>query len=84
MGLVAADRVLWMSSLYQLWRFQDALEPGALHNGYDRLYVPQVGYITGDLDIHDIAIVPDGRPVFVNTLFSCLATVSDAASFVPL
>ena len=84
MGLAAADRVLWMSSLYQLWRFQDALEPGAQHNGYDRLYVPQVGYNTGDLDIHDIAIAPDDRPVFVNTLFSCLATISDAASFVPL
>jgi uncharacterized protein (TIGR03032 family) len=84
MGLAAADRVLWMSSLYQLWRFQDALEPGAQHNGYDRLYVPQVGYTTGDLDIHDIAIAPDDRPVFVNTLFSCLATISDAASFVPL
>ena len=27
---------------------------------------------------------PDGRPVFVNTLFSCLATVSDGHSFKPL
>lgn len=84
MGLAAEGPALWMSSLYQLWRFQDALEPGASHNGYDRLYVPQVGYTTGDLDIHDVAIAPDGRPVFVNTLFSCLATISERASFVPL
>jgi uncharacterized protein (TIGR03032 family) len=84
MGLAADGPALWMSSLYQLWRFQDALEPGATHNGYDRLYVPQVGYTTGDLDIHDIATLPDGRPIFVNTLFSCLATISERASFVPL
>ena len=26
----------------------------------------------------------DGKPVFINTLFSCLATVSDTHSFKPL
>ena len=49
MGLWASPQTLYMSSLYQLWRFDDALEPGQLHNGYDRLYVPQLGYTTGDL-----------------------------------
>lgn len=84
MGLwVNSDR-LYMSSLYQLWRFENALEPGQVHNGFDRLYVPQVGYTTGDLDIHDIAVDSTGQVIFVNTLFSCLATVSDRYSFVPL
>ena len=46
-----------MSSLYQLWRFENTLEPGQVHDGYDALYVPQVGYITGDLDIHDVVLV---------------------------
>jgi hypothetical protein len=27
--------------------------------------------VTGDLDVHDIAVAGDGQPVFVNTLFSC-------------
>jgi uncharacterized protein (TIGR03032 family) len=86
MGLAAdaVGRTLWMSSLYQLWRFENALDPGGSHNGYDRLYVPQVGYTTGDLDIHDIAIDASGRPIFVNTLFGCLATASETASFTPL
>ena len=84
MGLWASPQTLYMSSLYQLWRFDDALEPGQLHNGYDRLYVPQLGYTTGDLDIHDIAVDGGGRVIFVNTLFSCLATVSERHSFVPL
>ena len=84
MGLWASPDRLYMSSLYQLWRFENALEPGQLQNGYDRLYVPQVGYTTGDLDIHDIALDSSGNVIFVNTLFSCLATVSDRYSFVPL
>ncbi len=101
MGLWAEGSTLIMSSLYQLWRFENALEPGQTHNGYDCLYVPQVGYITGDLDVHDVALAtphqseksplafPNQRGsgkqvVFVNTLFSCLATVSEQHSFVPL
>ena len=84
MGLWASPQTLYMSSLYQLWRFDNALEPGQLDNGYDRLYVPQLGYTTGDLDIHDIAVDGGGRVIFVNTLFSCLATVSERHSFVPL
>jgi uncharacterized protein (TIGR03032 family) len=90
MGLCASGSTLYMSSLYQLWRFENVLEPGQIANGYDALYVPQVGYVTGDLDIHDIAISADGETksstalVFVNTLFSCLATVSETHSFVPL
>ena len=84
MGLHASANSLWMSSLYQLWRFENALQPGQAHNGYDRVYVPQVGYTTGDIDVHDIATDQNGRVVFVNTLFGCLATFSDTHSFVPL
>ncbi|MHC0061786.1 TIGR03032 family protein [Nostoc sp. UIC 10890] len=83
MGLWAEGNSLYMSSLYQLWRFENALEPGKNHNGYDVLYVPQVGYVTGDLDVHDVAYSGE-QIVFVNTLFSCLATVSNTHSFVPL
>ena len=84
MGLCAtADgRTIWMSSLYQLWRFENALPFGEIApGGFDRLYVPQVGSTTGDVDAHDIALGADGRPVFVNTLFSCLAAPSESHSF---
>jgi uncharacterized protein (TIGR03032 family) len=83
MGLCVAGNSLYMSSLYQLWRFENILQPNEIHNGYDRLYVPQVGYITGDIDIHDIAVDKNGV-IFVNTLFNCLATVSETHSFIPL
>jgi uncharacterized protein (TIGR03032 family) len=94
MGLWASPERLLMSTLYQLWRFDNALTPGQTHQGYDRLYVPQLAWTTGDLDVHDIAVASNGghdiaqggagRPVFVNTLFSCLATVSESHSFAPL
>lgn len=80
----ADGQTLWMSSIYQLWRFENVLRPGELHQGYDRLYVPRVGYTTGDLDIHDIACDGSGRLLFVNTRFGCLATTSERDSFTPL
>ena len=84
LGLWADGQTMWMSSLYQMWRFENVIEPGNNVSGYDRLFVPQVGYTTGDLDIHDVAVESSGRVVFVNTLFGCLATLSDTHSFVPL
>ena len=84
MGLCAsADaQTLWMSSLYQLWRFENALPAGpADPDGYDRLYLPQCGFTTGDVDGHDIALDANQRPVFINTLFSCIAAPSETHSF---
>lgn len=84
MGLWGDGQTLWLSSLYQLWRFENVLRPGQLHEGHDRLFVPRVGYTTGDLDIHDIAVEATGRVVFVNTRFGCLATLHPRDSFLPL
>ena len=75
---------LYMISHYQLWRFESSLEAGAAHAGFDRLYVFVNGHTTGNLDIHDTAVDRDGRPVLVNTLFSCLATFDPTACFAPL
>jgi len=84
MGLYATPERLWMSTRWQLWQLADALAPGAVHDGYDRLYVPRRADTTGELDIHDIAVDGDGRVVFVNTVYSCLATLSERHSFAPL
>lgn len=84
MGLAADGDTLWMASLYQLWRFRNVLGAGEAHQGHDALYLPLEGRTTGDLDIHDVAIDADGRPVFVATLFNCLATLDDDHSFQPI
>jgi uncharacterized protein (TIGR03032 family) len=84
MGMVASPGALHVATLYQIWRFRNVLDAGALHDGHDALYAPRMSWVTGDLDVHDMGLLPDGRPVFANTLFSCVATVSDENSFVPL
>lgn len=99
MGLCASKNTLYLSSLYQLWRFENVLTPGKQTQGYDRLYVPQINYITGDLDIHDVAMPTvdytlksallgerfcSSSVIFVNTLFGCLAAPSVTHSFRPL
>ena len=85
MGLCLQGNSLWLSTLYQLWRFENSLLPGQVYQDYDGFYVPQMSYVTGDLDIHDV-VVPAGdtKPVFVNTLFSCLSRPSATHSFVPV
>jgi uncharacterized protein (TIGR03032 family) len=85
MGLgVAPSGTLWMSSLYQLWRFENFLDAGASKDGYNAVYMPVTGYTTGDIDVHDIHAAADGKPIFVATRFNCLATVAEQASFTPL
>lgn len=81
MGLSVNSEHMYLSDLYQLWRFENSLIPGQTYQGYDRCYIPQMSWVTGDLDIHDIAVNKNGRPFFVNTLFSCIAEVSDTHSF---
>lgn len=84
MGLAGDGQTLWMSTLYQLWRLENTLPQGQQADGYDRLYIPRTAHTTGDLDIHDIGIGADGTPVFIATLFGCIATVSETHSIRPL
>lgn len=58
--------------------------PQWVGRGYDFAYIPRVGYTTGHIDVHDLAVDADGRLIFVNTMFGCLATLSERASFKPL
>jgi uncharacterized protein (TIGR03032 family) len=84
MGLWSNGQTLWLASAFQLWRFENALAQGEAASGYDRLYVPRVGYTTGDIDVHDVAVDAEGRVLFISTLFGCLATISDERNFTPL
>ena len=86
MGLWSDTQTLWLASAYQLWRLENVLGEGELVDGFDRLFVPRVGYTTGDVDVHDVAVDTDGndsgRLVFISTLFSCLATTSERFNLV--
>lgn len=84
LGLAADERGFWVTSDAQLHRFDNIMVNGERDaSGCDALYAPRFSYVTGDLDIHDIGLTQEGDPVFVNTLFNCLATPSRRQSFVP-
>jgi uncharacterized protein (TIGR03032 family) len=85
MGLASNPQTLYLSSIAQLWRLENVLKSGQVANKqFDKLYVPRTAHTTGDLDIHEIAVENSGRIVFVNTKYSCLATLDPVHSFKPL
>ncbi len=90
LGLWSDGQTLWISSKSQIWRFENQ-RPNSenasqfeLASEFDRFYAPINTHHTGALDVHDLVIDATGQLVFANTLFSCLATVSDRHSFSPI
>lgn len=81
MAMTATRDEFYLSTLYQIWRFRNVLAPGELFEGYDAVFVPRESRVTGDVDAHDMAVDGDGRLVFTNTQFNCLATPDDHYSF---
>ncbi|MTJ53225.1 TIGR03032 family protein [Anabaena sp. UHCC 0253] len=84
MGLCVAANRLYMTTRYQIWDFHNLLDSGEKSQETDRLYVPHTAYTTGDVNAHEIALDNAGKLIFVNTDFSCLATISPDYSFVPI
>jgi uncharacterized protein (TIGR03032 family) len=86
MGLAVArgGQSLCLATHYQIFRFDNVLGPGERQGDIDAVLSPHATWITGDLDIHDMIVGHDDRPIFVNTLFNCISTVDDGHSFRPL
>ncbi len=85
MGLHVRPNRIYLGSLYQIWRLENVLAPAQLANEhFDRLYVPRNAQTIGDVDIHEVAVDRSGRLIFVNTKYSCLATVSATQGFQPI
>jgi uncharacterized protein (TIGR03032 family) len=81
MGLWADQQRLVLATAFQAWRFENILAADQTINGADRYYVPRVAHTTGEIDIHDISVLGDGRIVFVNTAYSCLSLLSPVHAF---
>lgn len=85
MGIHYADGQLYVASLYQIWRLSNMLAPGEFaNNAFDCVLVPREARTTGYLDIHDLGLDSAKQPIFVNTRYSCLATVDPDFSFRPV
>ena len=82
MGVVGNAQRIYLGGLYQLWRFENVLRPNeVIHGQFDKCYVPRNAQTIGDLDIHELGIRKNGKVVFVNTKYSCLAELSQTHSF---
>lgn len=87
MGIaVSADaRTIGLASEYQIQRFDNLVPPGeGSPDGHDAVYAPHAAWVTGDCDAHDLGLSSDLKPFFVNTRFSCIASVDDGHSFRPI
>ena len=85
MGLAVAGGRLLLASDIAIWRLENILKPGqTVNQTFDRMYMPRATSFTGDLDVHELGVLADGRVVFANTKFSCLATLSPIHSFEPI
>lgn len=86
MGLcMDGNGALVMTGGFQIMRFENVLKPQERVNRlFDACYVPRMVHVTGNLDAHDVGVGEDGGPIFVNTRFNCLATVSPRHSFDPV
>jgi uncharacterized protein (TIGR03032 family) len=89
-GLWTDGRTLWVSGRHALWRFRNDVPEGRVtETGADRRFVPREGRVIGAVDVHDIGMGDPGQfgaageigPIFVNTAFNCLASISEDASF---
>jgi uncharacterized protein (TIGR03032 family) len=73
---------LWLASKVQIWRLENIVPEGMLAQGrFDVSLMPRQTFITGDIDVHELEVDSEGRPVFVNTYYSCLATIDPVHSF---
>lgn len=84
MGLYAQHDKLYMACRYQIWQLENRLASGENHQDVDRLYIPSQSHTTGDLNVHDLVVDQQQQVLFINTDFSCLATLRPGFSFEPL
>jgi uncharacterized protein (TIGR03032 family) len=78
LAVATRDAIVLLADAPLLARDFDAQRPGR----YDALYLPRATFLTGELNVHDVAFAADGL-LFVNTRFSCLARVSTEFGFIP-
>ncbi|WP_319523587.1 TIGR03032 family protein [Breoghania sp.] len=73
---------LLLTTGFQVMEFANILQPDEkINNAFDLCYMPRTVHFTGRLDAHDVAADADGRIIFVNTRYNCLATLSPKHSF---
>lgn len=82
MGIVGNRNRIYMGGLHQIWRFENVLQPGQVASKvFDACYVPRNLQFTGGVDVRELGVQKNGKVVFVNTRYNCLAELSLTHSF---
>ncbi|MEH2309282.1 DUF4915 domain-containing protein [Nostoc sp.] len=50
MGMYAVNNSIYISTRYQIWRFENLLKPEEIYQQSDRLYIPRTAYTTPSWD----------------------------------
>src|SRR5262249_29947970 len=86
LALGATANCLAIGTKFQVWEFRDLPDVAARLGPKGRPaagYLPPSSHVTGNVEIHEMAYGRGGELWFVNTRFSCLATIGPSASFAP-
>lgn len=84
MGLASDPGGVWVATLNRIWRFGFLLGAKVAEAAHDVVLAPQAALFTGYVNAHDLAVGPQGRPVFAASMFNCVATTSIEASLIPI
>ncbi len=86
MGVAFSDdqNSFCLGTVDSIFEFDNLLKPGETHEGYDTFYAPHKSWITGSIDIHDLAYDANKTPFFCATRFNCLGEISRGYSFKPI
>jgi len=84
-GLCWDNGRLFVGSMFQIWRLENMLKPGHFaNNAFDSVFVPRTGHTVNYVDVHEIGVDLAHRLIFVNSRYSCLATIDETHSFQPI
>lgn len=84
-GLCYDQGRLLVGSMFQIWRLENTLRPGQYaNNAFDMALVPRTAHTVGYVDTHELSFDAEDRIIFVNSRYSCLATIDEVHSFRPI
>lgn len=89
MGMAIDHNWLWVANKEQVWRFSNVGAGRVAGQDWQAVYMPRKGYFLGYCDTHDL--VAGGafnglqyELTFVNTMYSCIASIDAHYGFRPL
>ena len=84
MGVAVSDKRIAVGSQQQIWFLNDEHALGrSLNPSNPGCYLARESFVTGPIQVHEMAWTHGGELWIVNTLFSCLCTLHEKYNFVP-